>query len=88
MPAPSGEVTIWMSSVSMNDDIGYISGMLSGISTVNTLTASIINPIDITGVTLASEVVTSPCRPATGGMHSVNSVKIWVLLSTNWASLA
>ena len=47
----------------MNDDIGHISGTISGLGSVNTLTARIFNPEDITGITIDSEVISSPKAP-------------------------
>ena len=59
----------------MNEELGHVSGLVSGFGIVNTLPASIFNPEDITGITIANEVNQSPCRPATGGVYSVNSAK-------------
>ena len=60
----------------MNEELGHVSGLVSGFGNVNTLTANFFNPEDITGVTFANEVNQSPCRPATDGMYSVNSAKL------------
>ena len=74
MPASHDAVTIWMYDRYMDSfgcKFGEDAYVVSGFGTVSSILADRITH----GTTFGDEVITSPCRPATDGMHSVNSAE-------------
>ena len=75
-----GGVTNWMDSINEMNKAFDFSGITAGIAafadTIGTIPAIATPASDIMDDTIDNEVSLSPCRPATDGMHSVNSAEV------------